>query len=68
MQRMKAGTAAMERRRKFGAIDRMRTPMNDIHKLSSCAILDAMFLNPIEVPEILLKRTPFRLRRGSLQT
>lgn len=36
-------------------------------RFSSCAILEAMFLKPMEVPEIRLKRTPFRLSRGSLQ-
>lgn len=36
--------------------------------LSSFAIFEAMFLNPMEVPEIRLKRTPFNESLGSLQT
>lgn len=35
---------------------------------NSLAIFEAMFLKPMDVPEILLKRTPFRERRGSLHT
>lgn len=38
------------------------------HSFNSFAIFDAMFLNPIDVPEIRLKRTPFNESRGSLQT
>lgn len=38
------------------------------HSLSSFAILEAMFLNPILVPDILLNLTPFSDNRGSLQT
>lgn len=38
------------------------------HSLSSLAIFEAMFLNPIEVPEIRLNRTPLRESLGSLQT
>ena len=38
------------------------------HSFSSLAILEAIFLNPIDVPEMRLKRTPFRERRGSLHT
>lgn len=38
------------------------------YSFSSFAILDAMFLKPIEVPEIRLKRTPLRDNLGSLQT
>lgn len=37
-------------------------------RFSSWAIFDAIFLNPIDVPEIRLNRTPFRLSRGSLHT
>jgi hypothetical protein len=33
---------------------------------NSFAILEAMFLNPIEVPEILLKRTPLSESLGNL--
>ena len=40
----------------------------EFHSLSSLAIFDAMFLNPIDVPEIRLKRTPLRDNLGSLQT
>jgi len=40
----------------------------EFYNFSSLATLEAMFLNPIEVPEIRLKRTPFRESRGSLQT
>ncbi len=42
--------------------------VRDHQSLSSLAILEAMFLKPMEVPEMRLKRTPFRDRRGSLQT
>lgn len=38
------------------------------HKFNSCAILDAIFLKPMDVPEIRLNRTPFKLNRGNLQT
>lgn len=38
------------------------------HSFSSLAIFDAMFLKPIEVPEMRLKRTPLRDNRGSLHT
>lgn len=34
----------------------------------SLAIFEAMFLNPIEVPDMRLKRTPFRDSRGNLHT
>jgi len=39
-----------------------------VYNLSSLAILDAIFLNPIEVPEIRLNLTPFNESRGSLHT
>lgn len=45
-----------------------RAPVADSHSLSSFAILLAIFLKPIDVPEIRLNRTPFRESRGSLQT
>lgn len=38
------------------------------HKFNSWAIFEAMFLKPIDVPEIRLKRTPFRLNLGNLHT
>jgi hypothetical protein len=38
------------------------------HNLSSLAILLAIFLNPIDVPDIRLNRTPFNDRRGNLHT
>lgn len=38
------------------------------HSFSSLAILDAIFLKPIDVPEMRLNRTPFRDSRGSLHT
>lgn len=38
------------------------------YSLSSLAILEAMFLKAMEVPDMRLKRTPLRDRRGSLQT
>lgn len=38
------------------------------HSFSSFAILLAIFLKPMLVPEILLNRTPFRDSRGSLHT
>ena len=38
------------------------------YNLSSFAILDAISLNPIDVPEILLNLTPLRESLGSLQT
>lgn len=38
------------------------------HSLSSLAILQAIFLKAMDVPDILLKRTPLSERRGSLQT
>ena len=38
------------------------------HNLSSFAILLAMFLKPIDVPDIRLNRTPFNDRRGNLHT
>lgn len=41
---------------------------DDSQSFSSFAILDAMFLNPIDVPEIRLNRTPFNESLGSLQT
>ena len=39
-----------------------------VQSLNSLAILDAMFLKPMEVPDILLKRTPFKDSLGSLHT
>lgn len=45
-----------------------RAPVAASHSLSSFAILLAIFLKPIDVPEIRLNRTPFRESRGSLQT
>lgn len=47
---------------------RRRAPLPGSHSLSSFAILDAMFLKPILVPDIRLKRTPLSERRGSLHT
>lgn len=41
---------------------------NGSHSLSSFAIFDAMFLKPIDVPDIRLNRTPFKDSRGSLHT
>ena len=38
------------------------------YNLSSFAILDAISLNPIDVPEILLNLTPFSESLGSLHT
>lgn len=38
------------------------------HSFSSLAIFEAIFLNPIDVPEMRLKRTPFKESRGSLHT
>lgn len=38
------------------------------HSFSSLATFEAMFLKAMEVPEIRLKRTPLRERRGSLHT
>lgn len=38
------------------------------HSLSSLAILQAMFLKAMDVPDILLKRTPLSDRRGNLHT
>lgn len=38
------------------------------HSFSSLAILEAIFLKPMDVPEMRLKRTPFSDRRGSLHT
>lgn len=38
------------------------------HSLSSLAILQAIFLKAMDVPDILLKRTPLSERRGSLHT
>lgn len=38
------------------------------YSLSSLAILDAISLKPIEVPDILLNRTPFKDNRGNLHT
>ena len=38
------------------------------HSFNWFATLEAMFLKLIEVPAIRLKRTPFKDRRGSLQT
>lgn len=38
------------------------------YSFSSLAILDAMFLKAMDVPEIRLKRTPLSERRGSLHT
>lgn len=43
-------------------------PVVGSHSFSSFAILLAIFLKPIDVPEMRLKRTPFKERRGSLQT
>lgn len=45
-----------------------RAPVADSHSLSSFAILLAIFLKPIDVPDIRLNRTPFKESRGSLQT
>ena len=39
-----------------------------VYNLSSFAILDAISLNPIDVPEILLNLTPFSDSLGNLQT
>ena len=51
---------------------RSRRDLHDVRiasqSFNSFAIFDAMFLKPIDVPEIRLKRTPFSDRRGSLQT
>lgn len=38
------------------------------HSFNSLAIFDAIFLKPMLVPDILLKRTPLSERRGSLHT
>lgn len=38
------------------------------YSLSSLATLEAMFLKPMEVPEMRLKRTPLSESRGSLHT
>lgn len=38
------------------------------HSLSSLAILQAMFLKAMDVPDILLKRTPLSDKRGNLHT
>jgi len=38
------------------------------HNLSSLAILLAIFLKPIDVPDIRLNRTPFNDKRGNLHT
>lgn len=38
------------------------------YSLNSLAMLTAMSLKANELPDIRLKRTPFRDRRGSLQT
>ena len=38
------------------------------HNFSSLVIFEAIFLKPIEVPEIRLNRIPFNDNRGSLQT
>lgn len=43
-------------------------PFRLSHSRRSYAILDAMFLKPILVPEMRLNRTPFRERRGNLHT
>lgn len=44
------------------------TTLPQAHSLSSLATLEAMFLKAMDVPEMRLKRTPLRERRGSLQT
>jgi len=38
------------------------------HNLSSLAILLAIFLKPMDVPDIRLNRTPFNDKRGNLHT
>ena len=38
------------------------------HNLSSLVIFEAIFLNPIDVPEMRLKRIPFKESLGSLHT
>lgn len=38
------------------------------HNFSSLAILLAMFLKPIDVPDMRLNRTPFKDKRGNLHT
>ena len=38
------------------------------HNFSSLAILLAIFLKPMDVPDIRLNRTPFNDSRGNLQT
>lgn len=38
------------------------------HSFSSLAILEAMFLKPMDVPEMRLKRTPLSDKRGNLHT
>ena len=55
-------------RERYGLARVDRAPVVGSHSLSSFAILLAMFLKPIDVPEIRLNRTPFRESRGSLQT
>lgn len=49
-----------------------QTPLDNnfllYYSLSSLAILDAISLKPIEVPDILLNRTPFKDNRGNLHT
>lgn len=58
------GEGASGRRRRR----RRRGALPGSHSLSSLAILDAMFLKPMLVPDIRLKRTPLSERRGSLHT
>lgn len=55
-------------RGRYGLARAARAPVADSHSLSSFAILLAIFLKPIDVPEIRLNRTPFRESRGSLHT
>jgi len=44
------------------------TDSSSLYSFNSLAILLAMFLKPIDVPDILLNLTPLRLSLGSLQT
>lgn len=55
-------------RGRYGLARAARAPVADSHSLSSFAILLAIFLKPIDVPEIRLNRTPFSESRGSLHT
>jgi len=50
------------------SLERLLLDWDKGYSFSSFAILDAMFLKPMEVPEIRLKRTPLSDSLGSLQT